>query len=1464
MRTRRLLTALLLLAATSCGTSSVDDGDASPDVAEVATDTSGPGPVFEIDAPADSAVYLPGAAVPFEIHTTCLGCTIEVASDVDGDLFAEPATSSGRLSRTVTDLSPGSHALSLSLVHPDGRVLRTVTQSLRVDRLPGAPQVHLEPLAPTTADALTVAFDAYAVDPDGDPVSYTYRWSRDGAATLENGSKTLSATLTERGETWSVTVVPRDPWGDGPTASAQVVIGNSPPSVGTVVVLPSVGTADTVFSCTYYDWTDPDAGDPEQPSYVFLRNGAVVGGPAASPEFPPGQVRGDQIACRVIPSDGAAEGVPVDSPTVTIANAAPTVDGATLAPAQGDVTATFTCSAGATADADGDAVSLTWRWRRNGSLLAGESSDVVSGALFARGDHLRCEITPSDGVQDGLPVTSNEVVVADAPPVLVGVVLEPTEATEASVLTCTPGAASDPDGDPIGYVFDWLVDGVPVDGQHGATLTGQWFDKGQGVECAVTPESNGLQGTIVFAKTVTQVVNTPPALGGASLYPAEGGRQTLFTCVKGTVTDPDPGDPQLFAFSWTLNGQPVGGASGETFRPVDGTPGQVLRCRIDLGDGEAQAVPADSDGVTLLNHAPSLADVTLTPDEPTEGSALLCSANQGVDPDGDAVTLQIAWLVNGQVVPGQALAQLDGGSFDEGDAVACRVTPVDTFGLAGQALTSPPVTVRNSAPLAASAQITPTVGGPHTVFTCAPGSLVDPDPGDTATALYHWWRNGTLVEGQGQPTYDAGDATTGETVRCSITPFDGEQAGADVFSALVTLQNQPPSVSGVHVSPATLYVGSTPTCVAEGAMDPEGADVSLQYAWWVNSAEVPGATGDTLPLAGLERGDTVFCVVVPSDDVQAGSPRSSAPVTVSNSAPGAFDVAIEPPEPTLADPTLVCTVGTPPVDPDGDDLAWAYAWHPADGSSLGDAATLSTAGLPGCLLLRCEATASDGHGGTTQAVSAPAVLDGTFGAHFDGSASRVVVPSSPALDATGAFTVEAWVRQDASGTAAPLVSRGLVGGSRYALRITATGAPVFDLSTGGSGGGALSLTAASVLPAGQWVHVAGTWDGVTARLFVQGVQQAEAPLSGFLVPSGDLAAGAPPFTGDLDDLRLEATASYSADFVPTAPLAADAGTLLLLSFEHVATQGVLDAGPNGLPAQGTALTDAVGACFPAGQPDRAPSAPAVALSPLAPTVDDAITCQVTAPAVDPEGAPVSYDVTWLLNGSLQPDLAGQWTFPADRTDFCDVLTCRVTASDGALVGPPAQAEVQVEAPIVNEALKYHAWPGTPDPPENWVAGLPDPYSFAQTFTFDRTVRVLGMRFYLRGTYDTGGGKMRWRYDHAQPWLPDEKHFGTAVPYSTTGTTFQSPTAVVTGWNTYLFPNPITLDEPVVVMWTFGGTGTSSGRRVYFDGDGQNPETRNWVIDGGGQIYFADEYDAGITGDFLIELIIEGDQNGVCP
>ena len=102
----------------------------------------------------------------------------------------------------------------------------------------------------------------------------------------------------------------------------------------------------------------------------------------------------------------------------------------------------------------------------------------------------------------------------------------------------------------------------------------------------------------------------------------------------------------------------------------------------------------------------------------------------------------------------------------------------------------------------------------------------------------------------------------------------------------------------------------------------------------------------------------------------------------------------------------------------------------------------------------------------------------------------------------------------------------------------------------------------------RWYHVAGSYDGATLRVFVNGYLSASNACG-----AQTIAATAQPlrigansagtfygFAGIIDEVRISATARYSANFaLPPAPFVADPDTRLLLHFGEGSGQYVVDA-----------------------------------------------------------------------------------------------------------------------------------------------------------------------------------------------------------------------------------------------------------------------------------------------------------------
>ena len=110
--------------------------------------------------------------------------------------------------------------------------------------------------------------------------------------------------------------------------------------------------------------------------------------------------------------------------------------------------------------------------------------------------------------------------------------------------------------------------------------------------------------------------------------------------------------------------------------------------------------------------------------------------------------------------------------------------------------------------------------------------------------------------------------------------------------------------------------------------------------------------------------------------------------------------------------------------------------------------------------------------------------------------------------------LEAWVRPSLLPDAAPGIASVVTvdnpSGSEYIEFRVTDGVPEFGLRTTGSG---VVVAHGGRVEAGGTYHLVGTFDGVTARLFVNGVAVDDRPAWGVLEASGDLHVGSDPAWG---------------------------------------------------------------------------------------------------------------------------------------------------------------------------------------------------------------------------------------------------------------------------------------------------------------------------------------------------------------
>ena len=802
--------------------------------------------------------------------------------------------------------------------------------------------VSISPDPAATDDDLRASIDVASVDPEGDPLTYSYTRSLDGVVSGASTTSTLPDAFTTRGDTWSIAIVASDGYADSPAGTASVVIANSPPTLATRSLSPDPAYEGDTLACTAGATTDAD-GDAVGLTFDWTVSGSPLGYDSATLEDTYFD-RGDTVSCSATPTDGIDDGATRTSNTVTLENSEPSITAVSVTPTSPTVSSTLTCAYTGYDDADGDADRSGYAWTIGGSTVG--TASTLSGA-FASGDTVTCTVTPDDGTDVGTAL-SDAVTIGNTAPVLASVALSPDPAAEGDTLTCTAGTTTDADGfTSFTYSYAWTVNGASIAATT-RTLTGTYFDSGDDVGCAVTPRDATDAGAAVSSNTVT-IGNTAPTLATLSLSPDPAYEGDTLACTAGATTDAD-GDAVGLTYDWTVSGSSLGYNSA-TLEDTYFDRGDTVTCSATPTDGTDDGPTRTSNSVTIENSEPSITAVSVSPASPTESSTLICSYTDYDDADGDADQSTYAWSIGGATVgTGSTLA----GAFSSGDTVTCTVTPDD--GTDRGTAFSHAVTIGNTAPVLASVTLSPDPAAEGDTLTCTAGTTTDADGTTSFTYSYAWTVNGASIA----PTTRTLTGTyfdSGDDVGCAVTPRDATDAGAAVSSNVVTIENTAPVLTTVAISPSSGAVGDTLTCSAS-ATDADGDSVTLSYAWST------GATGASLTLtAANDPGDVLSCAATatdPSGDTGTGSDTA----TVLNTDPVLGTVSISPSS-AYNDDLLTCSASA--TDADGGSPTLAYAWtNTSDATSIGSGATLSlTSALAGSReTVACTVTATDADGGS--------------------------------------------------------------------------------------------------------------------------------------------------------------------------------------------------------------------------------------------------------------------------------------------------------------------------------------------------------------------------------------------------------------------------------------------------------------------------------------------------------------------
>ena len=278
-----------------------------------------------VDAGPDTSVTRPDAAsLPGSASDDGLPVppgSLEIAwSQVSGPGSASFGDAAAAATTATFDVA-GTYVLRLQAFDGSLNTADEVTVTV-LDPDPGddPPQVHsvsITPAIPRTNDLVTAVVDAS--DPDGDPITLDYSWSRNGAQIVGAAASTLDLSVAgagDRGDAIAVTVTASGVASSSPTASAPVTVADSPPVFAQDLGALTNSEGDAIsLSAAAYD------ADGDAITYVAtgLPTGLMIG---ASTGLISGRIAADAAAQSPYPvsvatSQGGTAG-PTDTFTWTV------------------------------------------------------------------------------------------------------------------------------------------------------------------------------------------------------------------------------------------------------------------------------------------------------------------------------------------------------------------------------------------------------------------------------------------------------------------------------------------------------------------------------------------------------------------------------------------------------------------------------------------------------------------------------------------------------------------------------------------------------------------------------------------------------------------------------------------------------------------------------------------------------------------------------------------------------------------------------------------------------------------------------------------------------------------------------------------------------------------------------------------------------------------------------------------
>jgi hypothetical protein len=408
--------------------------------------------------------------------------------------------------------------------------------------------------------------------------------------------------------------------------------------------------------------------------------------------------------------------------------------------------------------------------------------------------------------------------------------------------------------------------------------------------------ANGVSGTSgdawsTTSATITETVvvsNNPPTASNVQISPS-GATSSDDIILVYTFSDQDSGDTESgTTIQWSQNGAHQSQFDGlMTISSTSTLKGDSWQASVTPSDGEEFGATVNSNTITVLNSLPSIGSSAISPSNPTSADDLTASKIGEVDNDGDALTFEYRWYLNGAlqddlddftIVPSLATRADDVWEVEvrahdgEGHSPWVRSNPISVTG-----------DTSNNAPTVDSITVSP--ANPKTLDGIVVSSTSsDADMDSIVDTQYRWWKNGVTTS-ISSSTLDSTMTTKGDIWTVEVRVNDGTEWSLWTESSSLEILNTAPILESATISINQAATNENVTVMATMS-DVDGDQTTKSITWYLDGViQLEYNDQATLPSSITNKGESWTAVVQADDGESKSSQSETLSVMILNSDP---------------------------------------------------------------------------------------------------------------------------------------------------------------------------------------------------------------------------------------------------------------------------------------------------------------------------------------------------------------------------------------------------------------------------------------------------------------------------------------------------------------------------------------------------------------------------------------------------